>query len=583
MSEKITYLLYDYEDLNILLNSKVKIYKIVPLNVKIYNEVKKNFSDSNVKIHYINDDSKKKIIEEAHDIESIFLKEVNKIKDIKDSTKFNLIYHFSVLNKTIFSYWYAIPDAENWGIINNNKIKSTSNKQEAIYYLLISFLDKSQSIFDLRHYKSKPNFIFRFINNITLFFLKNKKIIWTTVPSKKLLNLIKEAKKVNKNIFSISFFYSNHNNLIYKLLFAIFQIITIIFGKNVFHVRIFPITNTYFHTNSRLIFIKEFKNIKLKYLKDLIINYLEIILIRSETLSNYSSNIIKKLNTSTFLGDHMRSIDGSTIANIYKNNNQRSILISHGSHTIQNDFYSNYASDYMSMGLLYSPFATSIVCQSPSASEVIKRKKIQSKVIYTVPLMWSSKKIVKKNKYLDKFVILHASTCKLMHARPWAYEDTFEFLENLNKIIKVIDKISNMHLLIRLRPQYELSKESLKDNLPNSDNYAITTTGSFEDDIINSDFLISYSSTTIEEALHFGKPVGLLGISNRYRHISESPSTEVSRKAVYHLSHKNLHNELLLIKSKHYNNNLNENEIHDYVWNDKVYTKQEFIFNQLLK
>ena len=195
MSEKITYLLYDDEDLKVLLSSKVKIYKIVPLNVKIYNEVKKNFSDSNVKIHYINDDSKKKIIEEAYDIESIFLKEVNKIKDIKDSTKFNLIYHFSVLNKTIFSYWYAIPDAENWGIINNNKIKSTSNKQEAIFYLLISFLDKSQSIFDLRHYKSKPNFIFRFINNITLFFLKNKKIIWTTVPSKKLLNLIPASTK----------------------------------------------------------------------------------------------------------------------------------------------------------------------------------------------------------------------------------------------------------------------------------------------------------------------------------------------------------------------------------------------------
>ena len=113
-----------------------------------------------------------------------------------------------------------------------------------------------------------------------------------------------------------------------------------------------------------------------------------------------------------------------------------------------------------------------------------------------------------------------------------------------------------------------MSKESLKNNLPNSDNYIITTTGSFEDDIINSDFMISYSSTTIEEALHFGKPVGLLGVSNRYRHISESTSTGVSRKAVYHLNHEHLYDSLLKIKSDHYNNPLKVEEINNYVWGD---------------
>ena len=101
--------------------------------------------------------------------------------------------------------------------------------------------------------------------------------------------------------------------------------------------------------------------------------------------------------------------------------------------------------------------------------------------------------------------------------------------------------------------------------------------------MINSDLMISYSSTTIEESLHYGRPVGLLGNSNRYRHLPETSKTNKIRKAVYHLDHDNLYQKLLKIKSQHYNNPLNEEEIKNYVWGEKAYSKKDFVINELIK
>ena len=57
--------------------------------------------------------------------------------------------------------------------------------------------------------------------------------------------------------------------------------------------------------------------------------------------------------------------------------------------------------------------------------------------------------------------------------------------------------------------------------LSNYKNISIVTGGDFIEDLNNSDLLVSYSSTTIEEALNLRKPVLLYGGSNDYTHISK--------------------------------------------------------------
>ena len=583
MTHNVHYLLYDRKDLNILISHKSDIEIIYPLNADIYEESKKLFSDKIIVKGNINDVSKRKIIEEANLIEIFFSSEVDKLTSISDSTKYNLQFIFKVLNKIIFSYWYAISEAKSWGIIYKNKIIVTSEKEKAINYLLISLYEKSQSIFNTTSFNNYPTFIFKILNSITLSLLKNKRIIWTTNYSEKFKDLLEDAKNIDKNLTFITYFISNQNSYV-NFIRGIVQIIKLMFQRNKHYAKLFPIVDDFFSIKNELSFLKKIENNKIKCVSNFIIDFLGNIIIQSEALFKNSEILIKKTHSNIFLGHNMHPLDGSILSNIFKKNNLKSILISHGSHTPQKTVLGRYVSDYLSLGLLYSPFATTVVCQSPLAYEAVKDKQLSFKIVKSPPIMWSKKNLINKKNHLDKFVILHASTCKFMHTRPWAYEDTFEFIENITKLIEVIEKIKDTLLIVRLRSFDELSFDSVKNNLPLSNKCIIKNYNSvaFEEDIINSDLMISYSSTTIEEAIHSGRPVGLFGLSKRYRHIEKKNLWQEKRDVIYDLDHKNLLEQLLYIKSKHYNNILEENELKEYVWDDNVTSKKEFITSNLI-
>jgi hypothetical protein len=115
--------------------------------------------------------------------------------------------------------------------------------------------------------------------------------------------------------------------------------------------------------------------------------------------------------------------------------------------------------------------------------------------------------------------------------------------------------------------------------LPECDNYEIKTSGSFLDDLMDADLLISFSSTTIEETLNARKPVGLFGGSDRYRYLpgSSTPPTQNKRSAVYHLSEDNLKTMLNSILDEHASRPLTDNELDGYVWPSNVPGRVEFI------
>ena len=68
-----------------------------------------------------------------------------------------------------------------------------------------------------------------------------------------------------------------------------------------------------------------------------------------------------------------------------------------------------------------------------------------------------------------------------------------------------------------------------------SDNCRFQTGGSFLDDLANADLLVSYCSTTIEEALQARRPVLMWGGTRRYSHLParETVPSPGSRAAVY--------------------------------------------------
>ena len=110
MSSFTGFLLYDYKDLKVLLKSGKKVSKIIPLNAKIYIESLEHFSADIVQIYRVNDEFKKKIVSEAYYLQNIFIKKINKVSDLSESTKSILIFRFSTLIEQILGCWSAITD-----------------------------------------------------------------------------------------------------------------------------------------------------------------------------------------------------------------------------------------------------------------------------------------------------------------------------------------------------------------------------------------------------------------------------------------------------------------------------------------
>ena len=101
----------------------------------------------------------------------------------------------------------------------------------------------------------------------------------------------------------------------------------------------------------------------------------------------------------------------------------------------------------------------------------------------------------------------------------WIFETLDEYIHSINTIIKAVEVFPELYLCIRFRPKKGLSLKEFKMSLVSSNCYDVYCEGSFEEFLIASDLLISYSSTTIEEALQNHLPVLQYDPDGKYEHI----------------------------------------------------------------
>jgi len=254
-------------------------------------------------------------------------------------------------------------------------------------------------------------------------------------------------------------------------------------------------------------------------------------------------------------------------------------LISHGSHTEPENLTSQYEQDHLANGCLTSNLASQTITQSPLAEKAVihLHPDLQRRKVH--PVMWGHD-VPQPDRRKDAFTILHAGTYKILGARPWIYETSNEFVHGLQQLVRAIHGIESIRLIIRVREErQECSLSTLKRLLPETPNWELSTTGKFQEDLQRANMLISYSSTTIEEALFARRPVGLFGGSSRYRHLPgmSKPPTPERRNAVYHLSAETLRKMLLNISELHRNQPLTDKELQPYIWGDNVLSRREFV------
>ncbi|MEO0867171.1 MAG: hypothetical protein AAFY17_01755 [Cyanobacteria bacterium J06642_11] len=303
----------------------------------------------------------------------------------------------------------------------------------------------------------------------------------------------------------------------------------------------------------------------------------------TEALIPHLESLFQRIKPERVIAHHLRWMAAPALAQVAQSQDIDCTLISHGSHGVPENPTAQYAQDHLADGLLVSALATETITQSPVAEQAASKLAPTLKRRRSSPLMWGHE-VPPPDCQKDVFTILQAGTYKVLGGRPWIYETSSEFVHGLQQLVQAIQGIEHIHLIIRVREEpQECTLSALKQLLPETPNWELSTTGYFRDDLQRSDMLISFSSTTLEEALFARRPVGLFGGSSRYRHLAgmaELPSPE-RRSAVYHLNANTLRGMLCRVAEVHINQPLSDEELRPYVWGRDVPGWQNFV-NELV-
>lgn len=294
----------------------------------------------------------------------------------------------------------------------------------------------------------------------------------------------------------------------------------------------------------------------------------------TETAVLEFKELIRRLQPKMLVGHTFRWSDEAALAEAAGAKGVKRVLISHGSHALQESAVAFEATCKHARGMLYSSLADTVVAQSPHAERLINVQSVQPDTVRAKPVMWGYKPLPATTSKNRPRRILHAGTYKTLFGFwPMMFETSDEFIDGLIPLIGAVDGMPDTELVIRVRPAPECDISTLHALLPVADNCTIKSDGAFLDDLAEADLLVSYSSTTIEEAIHADRPALLWGGASHYRHLPAECTLpdKNHRNAVYSVdSVANLKPMIEAILDSHAKIPLTDLERKNYCWGDNT-------------
>lgn len=247
------------------------------------------------------------------------------------------------------------------------------------------------------------------------------------------------------------------------------------------------------------------------------------------------------------------------------------LLLSHSSHTPQTSAPAAQAMyNWAQHGRVVSRFATRLLPKTPHAATVARSACAKYGGTPQSAYVWIASESPATKKPESGSMVLHAGNFTQWNDHvPWIIETSDEYVDGLAHLAQAIVNLEGAKLLIRSKPKLECDSRALDILLPKADNVEIKQGGSFSDDLAAADLLVSYCSSTIEEALHARKPVLLWGGSQRYRHLParSTPPTPADRSAVYVPRRpEELQRMLAAVLDAHRGRPLTDHELDGHIW-----------------
>jgi hypothetical protein len=249
---------------------------------------------------------------------------------------------------------------------------------------------------------------------------------------------------------------------------------------------------------------------------------------RIECYNYFISRILSLNNILTAVAPHNVGFN-AVLGEQCKKKGIPAFVISHGTATLQSGEamveWGEHSRYIMGNNFPY------ILTQTSSQAEFLRnRDKKSRRIIEVNPIIYANiqgydryklkNKLYGNNK--NKIIIVHTGTpVQSRFFVPWIYETLEEYVSNINDVIEALRDIPNIYLIIKIRAKHfhATCERDINKLFVKTSNSIIDIGGDFEEFLSTADLLVSYSSTTIEEALHMRVPVMQYDPFRGYQHI----------------------------------------------------------------
>ena len=578
-----TAVLYSKEDAVKFLRDQPQADRVYPLTPDAKAELMYNTQLPMLDpLDYYTDYSHRRVLARIRSVEKTIHRLIDIDKNLSDAGKetFRSVFHLALASAMV--NWESLRKISTFLVYNGFEWQKIDESGCAFRILFQRIVQDRTGIFSHSPRKNgRISPIVKFFQVIMLKKLSKTNCIWVTGLEYGLGDLSKHLKQIDPDVF-VFYYKTPSGNPLMEIIRYFFTMLN--FSGDDRQIGIAPSIAKRKNLDSTVqkILRESVTDLYLEHIMDIISKHITDCVNYTESLIDYTNQLFQWTKPKALIAYYLRWYEGAALGAAAKQNQVPSIMISHGSHPVPENITSQYELENLAKGLIVSPLATSTVVQSPISEWTAKKFMPNLERIRYQPIMWGYKNIngERKKKTIQR-TILHAGTYKVLGARPWIYETSNEFVRGLQFLVKTVNELENTHLIIRIRDNQECSVSSLRKLLPLSEKCEIKTCGSFLDDLKNADLLVSFSSTTIEEALYARKPVALFGGSARYYHLPGSSSypDKNKRSAVYHLTKENMIGMIPAIAAAHSNKPLTNKELSEYVWPDSVPGINTFLSN----
>ncbi len=213
------------------------------------------------------------------------------------------------------------------------------------------------------------------------------------------------------------------------------------------------------------------------------------------------------------------------------------VMVTHGTHIPPKNDLEEIEQWRLSQGLMMAPTYEYTLAQSPWAARHADHFKMGRGALSTGPVLFSRTDPIRGEAFrqrlsvsADTRLVVYAVTQKKRSSvRFHVFENEDEYVEAMSDLVRAIEELEGYHLLIKLHPASELTDEDVRTLLPPTDKMSVHRTVPFGDVLSAADVLVSYSSTTIEEAILSRIPVVLFDRWRRYRHVDSLECDRIAR------------------------------------------------------